>query len=109
MPKLYDNIYDVKPIKQSIDKLKPQIQKITRSKGGVDYKLERINTLIGGYGVESIPGEWVDRYYQSTNLLYVNMGDTYEPTVIYDTVKKKWYIGVSWGDIVESEPKRFAL
>ena len=75
----------------------------------VDNKLEQINKLMEGYGVESIRGQWVDHYWQETNLLYVNKGETYAPTVIYDTLKKKWYIGVSWGDIVEKESKRFDI
>jgi len=103
------NYWGAKPVKPSIDELKPQIKKIIKESGSIDYALDVINKLIGGYGVESIRGEWVDHYYQDINLLYVNKGDTYEPTVIYDTMKKKWYIGVSWGDIVEKESKRFDI
>ena len=51
--------------------------------------------------------EQVDRYYFDIHLLYVNMGDTYVPTIIYDTLKELWYC-CSWGDIVENDPKRFA-
>ena len=60
--------------------------------------------------VESTRGKpWVSHYYQDINLLYVNKGDTYEPTVIYDALKDIWYIGRSWGDVIESDEKRFDI
>lgn len=55
----------------------------------------RINDLIDGYGVEYIPegkGE------KSPAIEYVNMGDTYDITVML--INGKYRIG-SWGDIVE--------
>ena len=68
----------------------------------VDFALERINTLLGGYGVEAIRDHDFSRYYGDIGLLYVNMGDTYTPTVCYDTRKEKWLV-CSWGDIVEKD------
>jgi hypothetical protein len=74
----------------------------------VDDALDRINGLIHGYGVEAIrnPNDGWKRYYGDISLLYVNMGDTYAPTVIYDVKNQSWHI-TSWGDFIESKPRRF--
>jgi hypothetical protein len=72
----------------------------------IDTKLDKINDILCGYGVEDIRGPWVNNYFCDINLLYVNMGDTYIPTIIYDTLKERWYC-CSWGDIVETQEKRF--
>ncbi len=74
----------------------------------VDKVLDCCNKILEGYGVEDIRGkDWVP-YYLDIALLYVNMGDTYTPTIIYDCVKERWHC-CSWGDIVESDPKRFEI
>lgn len=59
-----------------------------------DY-LELANELLGGYGVES--ARVGDR-----SILYVNMGDTYDNTIIYDEEEFQYRIG-SWGDWVEAK------
>lgn len=72
----------------------------------VDSILEEANKIMGGFGVAAVPGnEWM-KYYLDICLLYINMGDTYSKTLLYDTVKEKFLIG-SWGDFVESHPRRF--
>lgn len=73
---------------------------------GIDTALDTINGLLHGYGVEATRDNEHDHYYQNIGLLYVNMGDTYAPTVCYDTRKNKWYV-TAWGNIVEREEKRF--
>lgn len=73
----------------------------------IDEVLSFCNMFLAGYGIEPIRGlEQVDRYYFDIHLLYVNMGDTYAPTIIYDTLKEQWYC-CSWGDIVENDERRF--
>ena len=72
----------------------------------IDKALDTINEILKGYGVESIRDNNWDSYYCDIGILYVNMGDTYIPTVIYDTRKDSWYV-TSWGDIVERNEKRF--
>ena len=85
------------------------LKKNARTHNEVDLALEEINRLIEGYGVEVVRGRpWVDHFYQDINLLYVNMGDTYAPTVIYDTLKERFYI-TTWGDIIERQVKRFDI
>jgi hypothetical protein len=38
---------------------------------------------------------------------YVNMGETYATTFMFDFAKDKFIVG-SWGDLVETQPRRFA-
>lgn len=74
---------------------------------GIEDTMDTVNTILGGYGVETFRGrEWVNRYWQDTNLVYVNMGDTYVPTVLYDPLRNKWIIG-DWGSFVEQHEKQF--
>lgn len=57
--------------------------------------LNTINGIIGGCGIERIePGN----NENSPGIRYVNMGDTYAPTVM--VVRGRFCVG-SWGDIVE--------
>jgi hypothetical protein len=79
----------------------------TRRGDHVDNQLDRINTLLHGYGVEVIRGKHVNNYYGNVNLLYVNMGDTYTTTIIYDTKTDRW-ICSDWGTLVECSPRRYA-
>ena len=63
---------------------------------GVDEALEAINKLIGGFGVESVSDErapQVDRYYYQIQLLYVNVGDSYGGTILYDTQESTFGVG----------------
>jgi hypothetical protein len=66
-----------------------------------DEALEYANKKMNGSGVEPIrvEGEW-DRYYGDVIALYVNMGDTYDLTIVYD-VFNGGYIATSWGDFLE--------
>lgn len=67
-----------------------------------DDVLEYANKYLKGYGVEAVecPECQVDRYYYGIVLLYVNMGDTYSTTLLYDTEKERFLIG-DWGDWFE--------
>ena len=61
----------------------------------VDDVLERANREIDAHGVESIPrddGRWVDGYFGNTKLLYVNMGDPYITTVVYNVARRAFGI-----------------
>jgi hypothetical protein len=65
--------------------------------------LEALNKIIGGYGVESSRDEYNphwDSYYTDFVVEYVNMGDTYNPTICYDIVHGE-YVLASWGDVWE--------
>ena len=57
--------------------------------------LEEISTIIGGFGVESIPE---GHNQKSPAIQYVNMGDAYATTILY--VNGNFSVG-DWGTIVE--------
>lgn len=67
--------------------------------------MEEANTLLGGHGVEYLPAE-DDDFRSAKGVEYVNMGDTYTTTLLYDRTSRRYIIG-SWGDLVERNPKRF--
>ena len=69
----------------------------------IDDILDLLNTMLSGYGVESISSEkiYVDKYWMSTVLLYINFGDTYNKSVCYDTREDLLFVG-SWGDWAEN-------
>ena len=64
--------------------------------------LKEANILFKGYGVEPITDEnaFVDKYYYNIIGLYVNMGDTYDTTIVYDTEHKEFLV-TSWGNFYE--------
>lgn len=68
-----------------------------------DVVLTMANSLLHGYGVESCRDEraWVDSYYGDTIALYVNTGETYDTTLLYDTEAKEFLV-ISWGDWYEA-------
>lgn len=65
-----------------------------------------INQILEGHGVECIRDEnvYVSRYYGDVIAEYINMGDTYLMTIVYDTAREKFLI-CSWGDFYESYKK----
>ena len=74
----------------------------------IDQALDSMNNLLGGYGVEALRDTDWGQYYNDIGLLYVNVGETYAPTILYDTRLEKWIVG-SWGDYVEHYYKRFSI
>lgn len=75
----------------------------------VDGALEEVSEILGGFGVEAIQpeGAWVDSYWREAILYYVNMGDTYRPTIAYDTDRGEFLI-TSWGDFLEDWERKQA-
>jgi hypothetical protein len=78
-----------------------KILKMARGHNAVDQALDKANEMLGGHGVEAInyADHHVDNYYFDIALLYVNMGDTYDQTVMYDTSREKFFTG-TYGDWV---------
>ena len=78
----------------------------SEEEGAADEAMEFANEALGGHGVEAIQGDdhFVDKFWRDTVLLYVNMGDTYDATVLYDTESAEFTIG-SWGDFMEDWEK----
>jgi hypothetical protein len=73
-----------------------------------EERMDKINEVINGYGVEAIRGDSNNRYFMDTVGLYVNMGDTYALTVVYDTQKNGFYI-TTWGDWVERNQEKYNI
>ena len=72
----------------------------------IDSAMGSLNTLLEGYGVEAFRGEWwTNVFWLDINLLYVNMGDTYTGTILYDPQAERFILS-SWGDFVERHPER---
>ena len=72
----------------------------------IEVIMEDFNTHIEGLGVESIrdPKQW-ETYWMETRALYVNMGDTYITTLLYDCLLGKFRT-TCWGDFVEKYDKK---
>ena len=72
--------------------------------------LDKINDLIKGHGVENITRDAFEKndvykssdkiYFVDTVALYVNLGDTYITTILYDVVKEDYFC-TSYGDWLE--------
>ncbi len=62
--------------------------------------MEAANELLNGHGIEAIKGEWQNGFWCDTRAVYVNMGDTYANTLLYDRDSACYRI-MSWGDFVE--------
>lgn len=75
----------------------------------ISNKLQSISDDIGAYGVETItnPNEW-DSYFGDIVVEYINMGDTYTPTIVLDTVNGNVY-AMSWGDFLEKHGEDVGL
>lgn len=68
-------------------------------------KLEvALNEVLGGYGAEALWG----RRVTVPAAVYVNMGDTYITTLLFDYEKDTWYL-TSWGDWIERNGKRYGI
>ena len=78
------------------------------SGGGIENAMEQANDVIDGFGVEAIKGDGPGGYWQDTVLLYVNLGDTYDTTLCYDTNKKRFFVG-DWGGWVEEFGDRYKV
>jgi hypothetical protein len=75
----------------------------------VERSMDRINNLLHGYGVEAIRGDVsYEPFWMDAVALYVNMGDTYIPTVLYDVPKYAFRV-MSWGDWVEINQRRYNI
>jgi hypothetical protein len=67
--------------------------------------LRAASRMMDGFDVEYIASS-SDTMRRQDGLEYVNMGDTYDTTLIYDHGKGRFLV-TSWGDIVERDHKRF--
>lgn len=92
----------------SLGKLSRALMAAEGDPDAVDAALDLADKMLEGHGVEAIGGKWVDGYYGDTVCLYVNMGDAYAATILYDTVKEKFYVG-DYGTFVEVRGDRYGV
>jgi len=76
-----------------------------RTDAEINGTLQSVSMLLHGYGVEYAPSKQ-DTHGEGRGLEYVNMGDTYAMTIIYDCLHRS-FVCAAWGDIIESERNRF--
>lgn len=68
--------------------------------------LNLANEILGGHGLERIDSEPKDyRSDPGASAVYVNMGDTYAATLLFDEVKVSFRV-LDWGTYVETEERR---
>jgi hypothetical protein len=67
--------------------------------------LQVIDSIIDGHGVEFLRSNQ-DTIHAFHGLEYVNMGDPYRATVLFDHASQSFSVGC-WGDVVERNPRRF--
>ena len=71
--------------------------------------LSDVNKLIDGHGVEAIRGEYhVDNYHHDIVATYVNTGDSYSPTVLYETETGRFLV-TTFGDWVEKHSDKYRI
>ena len=68
-----------------------------------ELEMNALNELLDGHGVEAIKleGAYVNRYWDDCIATYINMGDTYITTIVFNTVNQSYEL-TSWGDFYES-------
>lgn len=76
----------------------------------ITEQMEVLNELIDGFGIESISFDdyWHSNYWGNAIGVYVNLGDTYILTIIYNVIDEQFEF-TSWGDYYESKEKEIRL
>lgn len=72
------------------EEVKRELRELFTGGGRPWKKLERADELLEGHGVESFGGRYS----------YINFGDTYDPTILYDEDEDKFFVS-TWGDVEE--------
>jgi hypothetical protein len=72
--------------------------------------LRIVDKLLEGYGVEAIEGEHrdVQPYSRGFVASYINMGDVYNTTILYDDVQRKFLV-TTVGDFVEKFERKYHM
>lgn len=69
---------------------------------GVSEILNQYNHTLGGYGVEVVRDHQFRKFWGDIALEYINMGDSYIKTIIYD-VEKEVFVCDTLGDYIEKQ------
>jgi hypothetical protein len=74
-----------------------------------DAVLDYADHLLDAHGVEAVRGDYhVNGFYQDIVALYVNMGDTYTATLLYETDTGRFLV-TTFGDWVEHNTKKYGI
>jgi hypothetical protein len=98
-------------IKRMQDMLQISKEKASALKGMMDDGksvstiLREADRALNGHGVEYIDSR-EDTMRSRDGISYVNMGDTYDTTLLFDHKTGRFSVG-AWGDVVERQPRRF--
>lgn len=95
------------PMPESARHLAEKI-KTAHSHSAVNKVLELADEMLNAHGVEPIRGMHVDNYYYDVVGLYVNMGDSYNPTLLYNTVTGKFVV-TTLGDWVQAYGRKYQI
>lgn len=72
----------------------------------LDQRLHALNAEAETHGVEYI-AHCDDSWRETLGLKYLNTGDTYTPTLLFDHLRGSWRV-CSWGDVVEARPNLYS-
>lgn len=67
--------------------------------------MKAFDAELKGCGVEAIEGRYVDRYHQNIQATYINFGDTYDATIVYDNEQGRYTL-TTLGDWIEQHHNR---
>ena len=95
----HDGDWNIKPLLAAIEGANACSSTMRK----VNAAMELADTTIHGHGVEEIVG-FRNSSKEMTVALYVNAGDSYNGTIIYDCLADKFYVG-TYGDWVEWREK----
>lgn len=74
-----------------------------------DEVLKEVDDLLDAHGIEAIRGDYsVDNYYHDVVALYINMGDSYDATLLYETENEQFLV-TSFGDWVERNERKYSI
>lgn len=91
----------------SFEGAQKRLKECYNAPSNTDLILNAVNDLIGGFGVEGTP--YTDgAIYDEDFISYINFGDTYATTILYDPGQNKFIID-SWGNVYEDSPACAAL
>lgn len=99
-------VQDEAPRGMISDTLKRAIRRVSRERSP-ETALRFADEVLEGFGAE-YAASVNDSMFKARGVSYVNMGDVYNVTVLYDHAKGRFLYNTTLGDVVERHPKRFA-
>lgn len=102
---VFDRRAGGEPVRLTVEQakeLRAMMKSMEDTKAAVEPVMERARELIGGFDLQVLWGGWT--YWP--RLEYVNMGDPYDTTIIYDRAHDEFFVG-NWGTEVELHPRTY--